>query len=129
MNLCQLVTQLADNMETGFGEKQVINEIHPCVEADTCQGLLKQTLCSLLKKVTDHNSGKAVKISAKTFHNLVVLQVKYNDPSEQGDLERKYEEIEKLAGFLGGSIYINNTKIDETTVSITFLDHQISKTA
>jgi hypothetical protein len=128
MNLCQLVSQLANNMSSGFGEN-LINDISPCVEADTCQGMLKQTLCVLLKKVTDFNSGKAVHISAKTFHNLIVVRVRYNDPSEQGDVEKNFEEIKNLAGFLGGSVFINNTKIDETTVSITFLDHQLSKTA
>ena len=128
LNLCQLVNQLANNMSSGFGDKEVINDISPCVEADTCQGMLKQTLCSLLKKVSDFTSGKQVRVTARTFHNLIVVRVKYTDPP-QHDIEKNFEEIRNLAGFLGGSVYINDTKLNETSVSITFLDHQLSKTA
>ena len=129
LNLCQLVNQLANNMSSGFGDKEVINDISPCVEADTCQGMLKQTLCSLLKKVTDFSSGKQVRVTAKTFHNLIVVRVKYADPTQQDNIEKNFEEIKNLAGFLGGSVYINDTKLNETSVSITFLDHQLTKIA
>jgi hypothetical protein len=128
-NLSHLVDQLTGNISSSFKKQHIINEIKPCVETDTCKAVLKQVLGSLLDHAAGYSKGKNIRVSAKIFHDIVLLQLKYHDSRKKHDIEKNFEEIKHLLKHLGGCIYINDSKIDETTISITFLNHQVPKVA
>ena len=129
VNLCSLVDQLVCNISPSSQQKQIINDIDPSVHADTCSGIIRQVLHKLLDHASDYAESRNIRISAKTFHNVILVQVKYNDSRERHEIERGLEKIKGLLGRLGGCMYINDYKTNEPTISITFLNRRLSRVA
>jgi hypothetical protein len=121
MNLCRLIDQLANDKT--FAKIQVTNDINPSVQADTCERTLKQVLYNLLDHAVGYTNNKNIRISAKTFHHIILVQIKYLDPRQGFDIKTNLAEIKNPVEHLGGCLYINDSKIDETTISVTFLNH------
>lgn len=123
MNLCRLIDQLANDKT--FAKIQVTNDINPSVQAATCERTLKQVLYNLLDHAVGYTNNKNILISAKTFHNITLVQIKYFDPRQGFDIKTNLSEIKNPVEHLGGCLYVNDSKIDETTISVTFLNHQL----
>jgi signal transduction histidine kinase len=87
--------------------------------------MLEQVLYNLLNNAIGYAQGKNIRISAKTFHNVILVHTRYNCLRQECDIEKSFEEIKNVLEPFGGCVYINDSKTDETTVSVTFLNHQL----
>ncbi|MCW3117796.1 MAG: hypothetical protein JWM28_1878, partial [Chitinophagaceae bacterium] len=69
-----------------------------------------------------------IRVDAKTFHNIVLMKIKYSGAGYESNIEN-LQEVNELIQSLGGCLYISCNKTDETTLSFTFLSHCFSMSA
>lgn len=115
---------LTDSMNYAASRKKsyIINDIPEDIVIDTDENLVASVLSNLLKEIIGHTESGCIRITAKTFNNLVLLHVK-NDGSLHYDsmsqnLSAIHEQAEKLGGFVGFTSFRNKV----TTIAFSFMN-------
>ena len=124
-----LVNQSMVSMSPVLKKKQVLNQVDPALQTATCAGTLNQVLCNLLNHAAGFSSTADIRISAKSFHNVVIMQIRYQGGQSEVDNDKHFALVKTLLLNMGGCIYVNNSKQHETTISITFLNQKLKRVA
>ena len=124
MNLHQLVDRSAQSIST-YKVNRIINDINPRLEVDAETEMLMEVVLCLLDSATGHAGSTYVRVAAKTFHNIVLMQIKYSDPRYENEIEKALEGIKELAQSLGGCLYVTRGGKKETTISLTFMSQHV----
>ena len=126
MNLCRLIDDL--NMDL-FNNKQIINGVNSRIEAFTSKETLEKIIGDVLTKTSALSKDKEIQITAKPFHNIILIQVKYLDYRAISEIGTCYKEIQTHIKSLGGCLYVTKRNDNLTTISFTLLNYSSSAVA
>jgi len=120
MNLNNLVEQSAIGVMPAYPKIKIINDVHSGLRINTCRESMNSLLYGLLQSSANHAASQYIRVVAKAFHNIILLQIKYQDLRHEAAIKKEFEAISRQAERLGGCIYISNSTSNETTLSLTF---------
>lgn len=127
MNLCQLVDQTAVGTPSIADKKnRIVNEINPYLSVCAESKMLGLVIQNLLDEAIHYSMSKSVRIRAKSFHNVILVQIKYKDLRSEAVIENSLDKVKMQAEKLGGCLYVKCSKINGTTIAFTFLSQEIS---
>ncbi|MEI9911053.1 MAG: hypothetical protein WDO71_16085 [Bacteroidota bacterium] len=125
-SLHDLVDTLANSLQPAASRNKslIINDVPVNITAERNEHLLSSVLAGLMNEVITHTESSCIRITAKTFRNVVLLHVK-NDGSLNYDsishnLSAMQTQAEKLDGFIGFTSYRNKI----TTIAFSFTNIQ-----
>jgi hypothetical protein len=99
-----------------------INDVPEGIEVTPDEDLLASVLSGLMNIVINHTQNSCIRITAKSYGNVVLLHVKddgcVNYDSISQNLSRMQSMAEKLGGYVGFTSYRNKL----TTIAFSFLN-------
>jgi hypothetical protein len=119
MKLYRLIDELDTDL---FNNKQIINHVNSRIETFNSEETLKKIAGDLLTKIAAFSKSKDIRIIAKPFHNVILVQVQYSDHRLISEIDTCYKEIQIHIKDMGGCLYITKRDNNLTTISITLLN-------
>jgi hypothetical protein len=123
-SLHHLVERLSGSLEPAARRNKnlFINNVPEDVCSEINETLVASVLSRLLNEVILHTENSCIRISAKTFGNVVVVHVKddgcLNYDSISHNLTEIQAQAEKIGGFVGFTSYRNKL----TTIAFSFMN-------
>lgn len=124
MSLHHLVNRLTESLEpTARRNKSlIINNVPENICSELCISTVASVLSRLMNIVIMHTENSCVRVSAKTFGNVVLVHVKddgcVNYDSISHNLAEIQSQAEKIGGFVGFTSYRNKL----TTIAFSFMN-------
>src|SRR5580765_458013 len=105
-SLNQLVDRLTDSLEPAIHRNKsfVINDVPENISTDINEDLLASILSRLLNMVIMHTENSRIRVSAKTYGNVILLHVKNDGSLNFDSISRNLGEIQGLAEKMGGFV-------------------------
>jgi hypothetical protein len=126
MKLYRLIEELDTDL---FNNKQIINHINPRIESYNSKEALKKVVGDLLTKIAAFSKSKDIRVTAKPFRNVILVQVIYSDQRMISEIDACFKEIHTHIKNMGGCLYITKRNNNLTTISITLLNFTASAVA
>lgn len=120
--LYQLINKVIDSLAPAAhrNKSHIINNVSEEIFLEICEDKVASILSSLLNIVVHHSENSCVRISSKTFNNIVLLHLKddgcVNYDSISYSLTDMQKQAEKIGGFVGFTSYRNKL----TTIAFSF---------
>ena len=124
MNLREIVNLSTSSVAATL--PQFRNEVEPFPESINCTENLRAVIHQLVSYAASVCGNKPLRILAKKFSSIILLQVKVNDSNHRSNLEDGISKIRPLAEALGGCLYVTHSCLYESTISFTFLSKVIN---
>jgi hypothetical protein len=108
-----------------LAEKQrnkIVNDISPDLFVRTNTSLLSRAISGLISEIVPQCENSCIRLSAKSFHNVVLLRITNISGSQSIHAIENIEEISRLAESLGGCVTYNNQHLNETSFVLSFFD-------
>lgn len=121
-NLHVLTNDLIESVSSAaiLNDSYFVNEMPTDLGIDTDPQLVASVLGGMLSTVARHAKGSVIKVSAKIYHDVILVHVKdYND-SQNHDIYHSMEALNPLAEKIGGVIDVNSYRLKVTTVVFSF---------
>lgn len=125
-SLHNIVNIIAGSLEQTISRNKsfIVNDVPEGLLINTDEDLLASILSNLVNEVITHTDNGCIRITAKIYHNLILLHIK-NDGSLNFDsvsqkLSRIQKQAEKMGGFVGFTSYRNKL----TTIAFSFINEQ-----
>lgn len=121
-NLRQLTDDLIDSVASAAIENDsfFVNEIPDDMDIDTDPQLVASVLGGMLSTVAQHAKGSCIRVSAKIYHNVILVHVKDCNSSQNYDIYHSLQELKPLAEKIGGVVDVNSLRLKVTTVVFSF---------
>jgi hypothetical protein len=100
----------------------IVNEISPGIFVRKAKDTLINALRELLSTVTKSSKGSYIRISAKRFHNIVLLHIRNYNILDKQKMPYDIGELQKLSAKINGYIGITSQRLNETTIALSFPD-------
>ena len=98
----------------------IVNDVPADMQVTTDENMLATVLGSLLNTIITHSKNCCIRVSAKLFGKVALIQLKethsFNDESFNGNIR----QLQNLAEKIGGTISICRDRSKETTVVFSF---------
>lgn len=82
--------------------------------------MLTSVLSGLLLAVVTHSKNSCIRLSAKIYGNVVLVQVKYSTASNAGAIENDVRQLQPIAEKMLGSVIVNSYRKNMTTIAFAF---------
>ncbi|HLG38432.1 MAG TPA: hypothetical protein VI461_02150, partial [Chitinophagaceae bacterium] len=129
MSLYHLVNHLCETLLLSNNKQKVIvNNISPGLQAGAKKEGLTMVLQRLLDDVCRHSISNEIKITARRFNGVTVVQIKHKDSRLESLINQDLTDIKQLARKLGGCIYVSCSDV-VTTISFTYVNTNCSELA
>jgi hypothetical protein len=121
-NLRQLTDDLIDSLVSAAmdNDSYFVNEIPDELDIDTDPQLVASVLGGMLSTVAQHAKSSCIRISAKIYHDVILVHVKDCNNSQNYDIYHSLQELKPLAEKIGGIIDVNSLRLKVTTVVFSF---------
>lgn len=127
MSLYHLVNHLCGTLlSSNSKQKIIVNNISPGLQAGVKKEALAMVLQRLLDDLYRHSISSEIKISARRFNGVTVVQIKHKDSRLEPLINRDITDVKQLARKLGGCIYLSCTDV-ATTISFTYVNTNCSE--
>jgi glucose-6-phosphate-specific signal transduction histidine kinase len=129
VSLYKLVDKVTDSLAPAAcqNKSHLINNVSEEIYLEICEDKVASILSRLLNIVIHHSENSCVRISAKTFNNIVLLHLKddgcVNYDSISYSLTDMQKQAEKIGGFVGFTSYRNKL----TTIAFSFTNNGHAK--
>lgn len=104
MSLYHLVSRLG---ALGVNKKEIVNRVSPELRIGDKKESVEIILHNLLDDASRHSTSDQISVGAKMFTLVTLIQIKHRDSRPELVIEQNFQEVRKLAGKLGGCIYIS----------------------
>ncbi len=118
------ISQVLDSFQS-LAEKnksKIVNDVSPDLLVQTDVNLLNKVISGLFSEIVPQCENCCIRLSAKCFHNVVLLRITNTSGSQAIHHIEKLEEISQLAEKLGGCITYNNQHFNETSFVLSFFN-------
>jgi glucose-6-phosphate-specific signal transduction histidine kinase len=129
VSLCRLIDKVTDSLAPAAckNKSHIINNVSEEIYLEICEDKVALILSRLLNIVILHSENSCVRISSKTFNNIVLLHLKddgcVNYDSISYSLTDMQKQAEKIGGFVGFTSYRNKL----TTIAFSFTNDRESR--
>jgi hypothetical protein len=122
-----MVNQLTQKKRATTSSDNVIhNDIPAEMFVDADQHKLAAVLGMLLNTIHIHNKNSTIRITAKKYHNVILLHMKsdskFNSPVFAGVLT----DVEQIARNIGGTVGVTSYRNNITTVVLSFINAKLA---
>ena len=126
VSLHQLVDQLTASLlpRTTKQRSFIVNDVQREMLVSTDKNILATVISNLLNTTLAHTQSNCIRISAKLFGNIVLLQVKDTDNRHDEAITGSLPQVEYLAEKIGGCVTLTSNKLKGTTVVFSFYNQQ-----
>ena len=92
--------------------------VHILISAD--RNIVSSVVANLLRIVSRNADSSCIRVSAKAYHNVVLMQVRDSNTRNNYAISASLSQVEPLIGKIGGFIDINNHRQRSTTIDFSF---------
>ena len=123
-NLHELTTQLVNTfIPTASSNKSFfVNDIPARLPLATNQQMLASVLSGLLSAIVTHAKDSCIRLSAKIYGNVVLVQVKDSASSNTAAVENEVRKLQPIAEKMFGSVSVTSQRKNLTTISFGFVN-------
>jgi signal transduction histidine kinase len=128
LSLKKLVSQILTHFQPAAVRHRsfLLNEIPDNFLVNADENILTSVIGSLFSAVINKSKNACIRVSAKTYNNIVVVNVRDSNNSITIRIPKELEEAQPLAEQLGGCITLNHQWNDVTTVAFSFFSPSIA---
>jgi hypothetical protein len=122
--LHELVTLLADSLAFAAVRNKsfILNDVPENIIIETDPDLVESALGKLLKMVIGHTENSCIRITAKTFGNVVLLHIKDDGCLCYDSMSQNLNSIQSLAERMGGYVGFTSFRNRLTTIALSFVN-------
>ena len=125
-NPCVSLHQLLGNLLSGFQQSALrhksffINEVPEDILISADKNIVASVLGNLLRIISRNAVNSCIRVSAKAYHNIVLMHVRDNNSGNNNALNSSLSQVQPLVGKIGGFIDISSKKQTATTIAFSF---------
>jgi hypothetical protein len=97
-----------------------VNDIPDDLDVDTDSELVASILGGMLSAVAKHAKNSCIRLSAKIYHNVILVHVKDCNSSHNYDIYSGLQGLMPLAEKIGGFVGVSSHRQKVTTVAFSF---------
>jgi hypothetical protein len=97
-----------------------VNDIPDDLGVDTDSQLVASVLAGMLSTVAQHAKSSCIRLSAKIYHNVILVHVKDCNSSYNYDVYSRLQGLMPLAEKIGGYVGVSSHRQKVTTVAFSF---------
>jgi hypothetical protein len=102
-----------------------VNEVPPTLCISTDRGLITTLLENLFSLVTGYCRDTCIKISAKAYHDVIVMHIKDTSTFNNYVLTSQLQNLQIGADKIGGFVEITSQRKKETTIAFSFINQPV----
>lgn len=123
--LQEIVHRIAASSLSAAARKHsfIVNDIPTDLSVDTDENLLASVVATLLYTVIDHTEYSCIRVSAKTFGEIILVNVKEVHRAGGHAFDGNLRGIQKLAERIGGAVSVSNNREKSTDILFSFANH------
>ena len=120
------LNQLLSKLLPGFQQLAVdrksffINDVPRNILVNTDNNIVASVLADLLRIVSSKADNSCIRISAKSFHDVILIHVKDNNGCNNYVLDANFFQVQPLADKIGGFIDVTSQRKKATTIAFSF---------
>ena len=125
-SLYGLVNRISDGLVPAAMRNKsfIINDVPENICANVDEDLLSSVLSKLMNVVIMNTENSCIRITAKTYGNLVLLHVTDDGCLNYNLISQNLTRIQSLAERLGGFVGFTSTRNKLTTIAFSFMNRQ-----
>ena len=104
----------------------LINDIEKDLIVSANEEILAKAIGDILEAIVTHSQNNCIRISAKSFGNIILLYVKDIDSKQNNAIANSLFLTESMAGQLGGCFTLSSNRNKETTFAFSFYNNQLA---
>jgi len=97
-----------------------VNDIPEDILIRADKNIVSSVVANLLRIVSRNADNSCIRVSAKAYHNVVLMQVRDSNTSNNYAISASLLQVEPMVGKIGGYIDINNQRQKSTTIAFSF---------
>ena len=97
-----------------------VNDIPEEILISADKNIVSSIVANLLRIVSRNADNSCIRVSAKTYHNVILMQVTDSNTCNNYAIKASLLHVEPLIGKIGGFIDINNHRQKSTTIHFSF---------
>ena len=97
-----------------------VNDIPDNILISADKNIVSSVVANLLRIVSRNADNSCIRVSAKEYHHVVLIQVKDNNTCNNYALNASLSQVQPLIGRIGGFIDINSQRQKSTTIAFSF---------
>jgi hypothetical protein len=101
----------------------IINDVPADLHANTDENMLATVFGSLLNTVITHTENCCIRISAKLYGRVVLLQLKESSRLNSRAFADNLRQVQQLAEKIGGTVSISNNYTEASTIVFSFVNN------
>jgi hypothetical protein len=101
-------------------ESFIVNDIPDYLDVDTDPQLVASVLGGMLSTVAQHAKNSCITVSAKIYHDVILVHVKDSNSSHNYDIYSGLQGLLPLAEKIGGFVGVSSHRQKVTTVAFSF---------
>lgn len=101
----------------------IINDIPTDMQVNADEHMLAAVFGSLLNTVINHSCNCCIRISAKLYGQIVLVNLKESNAVNGQAFAGSLRQIQQLAERIGGTVSINSDRTRETTILFSFVNN------
>ncbi|MES1215493.1 MAG: hypothetical protein ABUT20_08250, partial [Bacteroidota bacterium] len=122
ISLRKLLSDLMPELQQGAMQRKsfFVNDIADDILVRANRRILAKVLTELLGIVSRNALNSCIRISAKVYHDVVLMHVKDNNTSNSYALGSSLSQVQPLVNSIGGFVDITSMRLKETTIAFSF---------
>ncbi|MEI9806449.1 MAG: hypothetical protein WDO16_00485 [Bacteroidota bacterium] len=101
----------------------IVNDIPADIQVHTDENMLATVFGSLLNTVINHTENCCIRISAKLFGKVVLINLKESHRVSSHAFTGSIRQIQQLAERIGGTVSISSDRTNATTLLLSFTNN------
>ena len=97
-----------------------VNDIPPNIVISADKNIVSSVVANLLRIVSRNADNSCIRVSAKAYHNVVLIQVTDNNTCNNYALNASLSQVQPLISKIGGFIDVNSQRQKSTTIGFSF---------
>lgn len=120
--LHELTTQLVNTFipRANSNNSFFVNEIPARLPLITSKEMIAFVLSGVLSAVATHSKGSCIRLSAKIYGSVVLMQVRDSTSSNTGAVENEVRKLQPIAEKMLGSVSVTSKRKNLTTITFGF---------
>jgi hypothetical protein len=101
----------------------IVNDVPKGLEVSVNENMLAAVISNLLHTMITHTSNSCIRISARSFGNVILVHVKESHSPGKPVFAGSLREVQQLAGKIGGTVSINSDRSEATMIVFSFVNN------
>lgn len=125
VQLHEFIGEVISDLSGGKADQssiQINNDILSSIFVTTDELRLAAVVKRMLEVIINTSTSGSIKVSAKTYSNLVLLSVKDNIPKEKEISREEFASLQQLAAEIGGCVIVSDVNTYCGSLTLTIFD-------